>query len=53
MLSVEVDYHLGYAPYECTEGSNSRNEKPQKAIRSKYREMEIDAPQDRNCSFES
>lgn len=52
MLAVEMDNHLGYAPYERTEGSNARNGKKQKTIRSKYGEMEIDVPQDRNCSFE-
>ncbi|MDY4949110.1 MAG: IS256 family transposase [Clostridium cadaveris] len=52
MLAVEMDNHLGYAPYERTEGSNARNVKKQKTIRSKYGEMEIDIPQDRDCSFE-
>lgn len=52
MLAVEMDNHLGYAPYERTEGYNARNGKKQKTIRSKYGEMEIDVPKDRNCSFE-
>ena len=52
MLAVEIDNHLGYAPYDRTEGSISRNGKKQKTIRSKYWEMEIDVPQYSNCSFE-
>ncbi|GAA0765117.1 hypothetical protein GCM10008908_01170 [Clostridium subterminale] len=52
MLAAELDNHLGYAPYERTDGSNARNGKKQKLIRSKYGEMEIDVPQDRYCSFE-
>ncbi len=52
MLTAEMDNHLGYAPYERTDSSNARNGKKQTLIRSKYGEMEIDVPQDRNCSFE-
>ena len=52
MLEAEMDNHLGYAPYERTDNSNSRNGKKPKTIRSKYGEMEIDVPQDRNSSFE-
>jgi putative transposase len=52
MLEAEMDEHLGYAPYECTENSNSRNGKKSKTIRSKYGEMEVSVPQDRESSFE-
>jgi transposase-like protein len=52
MLEAEMDNHLGYAPYERTDNLNSRNGKKSKTIRSKYGEMEIDVPQDRNSSFE-
>lgn len=52
MLEAEMDEHLGYTPYERTDNSNSRNGKKSKTIRSKYGEMEIDVPQDRESSFE-
>ena len=52
MLEAELDDHLGYAPYEHTDIQNSRNGKKQKKIRSKYGEMDIEVPQDRNSSFE-
>jgi len=52
MLEAEMDEHLGYAPYERSENSNSRNGKKSKTIRSKYGEMSIDVPQDRDSSFE-
>lgn len=52
MLESEMDEHLGYAPYERTYSSNARNGKKSKTIRSKYGEMEIDVPQDRESSFE-
>jgi transposase-like protein len=52
MLEGEMDEHLGYEPYERTEITNSRNGKKQKRIRSKYGEMSIDVPQDRESSFE-
>ena len=44
MLESEMDEHLGYAPYERSENSNSRNGKKSKTIRSKYGEMKIDVP---------
>ena len=52
ILETEMDEHLGYAPYERSENSNSRNGKKSKTIRSKYGEMDIDVPQDRESSFE-
>ncbi|URZ16541.1 IS256 family transposase ISCth4 [Clostridium felsineum DSM 794] len=52
MLEGEMDEHLGYEPYERAETTNSRNGKKQKRIRSKYGEMNIDVPQDRESSFE-
>ena len=52
MLAAELDNHLGYDPYERTDSANARNGKKQKLIRSKYGEMAIDVPQDRNSSFE-
>jgi transposase-like protein len=52
MLESEMDNHLGYEPYERSEGTNARNGKKSKMIRSKYGEMGIDVPQDRESSFE-
>jgi putative transposase len=52
MLEAEMDQHLGYEPYERTDNKNSRNGKKQKLIRSKYGEMEVDVPQDRESTFE-
>lgn len=52
MLEAEMDDHLGYAPYERADNTNARNGKKSKSIRSKYGEMDIDVPQDRESSFE-
>ncbi|MEN2776370.1 transposase, partial [Acetivibrio clariflavus] len=52
ILKAEMDEHLGCEPYERSENSNSRNGKKSKTICSKYGEMEIDVPQDRESSFE-
>lgn len=52
MLAAELDNHLGYDEYERNDSSDARNGKKQKQIRSKYGEMTIDVPQDRNSSFE-
>lgn len=52
MMEAELDNHLGYEPYERTNGSNARNGRKPKSIRSKYGEMSIQVPQDRESSFE-
>lgn len=52
MLEAEMDQHLGYEPYQRTDSTNSRNGRKSKSIRSKYGEMDIDVPQDRESSFE-
>lgn len=52
MMEAEMDTHLGYEPYERTTNSNARNGKKPKSIRSKYGEMNIQVPQDRESSFE-
>jgi len=36
MLEREMDEHLGYAPYERTENSNSHNGKKSKTISNKF-----------------
>jgi transposase-like protein len=52
MLEAEMDEHLGYQPYQRSENNNARNGRKSKFVRSKYGEMEIDVPQDRESSFE-
>lgn len=52
MMEAEMDNHLGYEPYERTSISNARNGRKPKTIRSKYGEMEIQVPQDRESSFD-
>ncbi len=52
MMEAEMDNHLGYEPYQRTDSSNARNGKKKKSVRSKYGEMNIQVPQDRESSFE-
>lgn len=52
MLEAEMDNHLGYEPYERNDSTDSRNGKKSKTLRSKYGEVDIDVPQDRESSFE-
>lgn len=52
MMEAEMDNHLGYTPYECSNIDNSCNGKEIKKLLSKYGEVEIDVPQDRNSYFE-
>jgi len=52
MLQAEMKDHLGYEEYERTENENSRNGVKPKTVRSKYGEVDINVPQDRDSSFE-
>jgi transposase-like protein len=52
MLQAEMTEHLGYKEYERSERGNARNGTKPKKARSKYGELEIDVPQDRESSFE-
>lgn len=52
MLQAEMDQHLGYDEYERSDNTNSRNGLKSKKVRSKYGEMNINVPQDRESSFE-
>ena len=52
MLQAELTTHLGYEEYERSENGNARNGTKPKKVRSKYGELEIDVPQDRDSSFE-
>lgn len=47
-----MDELLGHAPYKRSECSNYRNGKKSKTIHNEYGEMEINASQDRENSFE-
>ena len=53
MLEGELDNHLGHLKHERTDAkkSNYRNGSGKKKIKSKYGELEIDTPRDRNSSF--
>lgn len=44
----EMDNHLGYDKYERSPDPNYRNGAKPKTARSKYREFQVDVPQDRN-----
>ena len=53
-LNAELDEHLGYQKHDpAGHGSgNSRNGSSRKRLKGQYGEVEIDAPRDRNSSFE-
>ena len=51
MLESELEEHLGYDNYERNRNTNSRNGKKEKMIRSKYGEIPISVPQDRESTF--
>ncbi len=51
MLQAEMSDHLGYEEYERSENDNARNGVKEKKVRSKYGELNIDVPQDRDSSF--
>ena len=51
MLESELEDHLGYDNYERNKNTNSRNGKKEKMIRSKYGEIPISVPQDRESTF--
>ena len=52
MPQAEMTEHLGYEEYQRSDNFNSRNDKKSKIIHSKYGEALIDAPLDREGSFE-
>lgn len=52
MVEAEATEHLGYERHERNDSDNARNGVKKKKVRSKYGEVEIDIPQDRNSSFE-
>nr|WP_268253947.1 IS256 family transposase [Clostridium aromativorans] len=52
MLEAEMDDHLGYKKYDRCDETNCRNGIKPKKIRSKYGEMDINVPQDRQSTFQ-
>ena len=52
MLEGEMDEQLGYEPYERTNSQNARNGYKSKTLKSKYGELPIQVPQDRESDFE-
>ena len=51
-MDGELAYHLGYKRNERSENENSRNGYGQKTVITDNGELEINAPRDRNSSFE-
>ena len=51
-LNAELDEHLGYARHEQSNHNNSRNGYSSKTIRTEDGEVDLDAPRDRESSFE-
>ena len=51
-LNAELDEHLGYARHEQANQNNSRNGFSSKTIRTEDGEVDLDAPRDRDSSFE-
>ncbi|WP_454059228.1 IS256 family transposase [Elizabethkingia ursingii] len=52
MLSGELEFHLGYAKNEKSEGSNARNGTKTKRLKTEFGESIIEVPRDREGSFE-
>ena len=51
-LNAELDEHLGYARHEQSTKDNYRNGFSSKTIRTEDGEVDLDAPRDRDSSFE-
>ncbi|GAA6206537.1 IS256 family transposase [Thalassotalea sp. SU-HH00458] len=51
-LNAELDEHLGYARHEQSTKENYRNGFSSKTIRTEDGEVDLDAPRDRDASFE-
>jgi putative transposase len=52
MMEVEMDEHLGYQKNSHSDNPNNRNGYKGKTVHSKYGDMEIPVPQDRDSSFQ-
>ncbi len=51
-LNAELDEHLGYSRHEQSDKENYRNGYSSKTIRTEDGEIDLDAPRDRDSSFE-
>lgn len=51
-LNAELDEHLGYSRHEKSQQDNYRNGYSSKTIRTEDGEVDLDAPRDRDSSFE-
>jgi putative transposase len=51
-LNAELDEHLGYARHEQSQKNNYRNGYSSKTIRTEDGQVDLDAPRDRDSSFE-
>jgi transposase-like protein len=49
---IEIDEHLGYEKHQHSENSNYRNGHNKKTLKSKYGDVEVAIPRDRDGSFE-
>ena len=49
---VELDNHLGYEKHQKSDNSNYRNENNKKTLKSKYGDVDVAIPRDRDGSFE-
>ena len=52
MMEAEMTDHLGYEKSERSDSDNSRNGTKPKKVRSKFGELSLDVPKDRNGTFE-
>lgn len=52
MMEAEMSEHLGYEKSERFDSDNYRNGTKSKKVRSKYGEVKVDVPKDRNGTFE-
>lgn len=51
MMEAEMEHHLGYEKNARSDSVNARNGYKEKRVHSKYGDMEIPVPQDRESSF--
>ncbi len=49
---VELDEHLGYEKHQKSDNSNYRNRTNKKTLKSKYGDVDVAIPRDREGSFE-
>ena len=52
-LKAEMEDHLGYKPYERSEGENTRNGSYTKTLTTEQGAFDIEIPRDREGGFES